>query len=263
MTDRNITRSCKAVQPSKNRKLKVGDSFVTKQGCKAIVIEYINSRKVLIEFDDKHKCRMFACPSNLATGRVKNPFHPYVCGIGYFGIGKYEARINGKLTPEYSAWNGMLARCYDEKVTNKHPTYKDCEVCEEWHNFQNFAEWYVNQKHYGLGYDLDKDIIFKGNKLYSPETCTLSPQEINKLLLENPSIRGEYPMGVCYFKRAGRFMAGVKMYGRRVHLGYFDTVEEASQAYQKAKKKHIKKVALEWKDRIDERLFDALMQRAM
>ena len=58
------------------------------------------------------------------------------------GIGKYKPWVNGVITTQYNAWRNMLMRCYDEKNFLKQPTYEDCTVCEEWHNFQNFAKWY-------------------------------------------------------------------------------------------------------------------------
>ena len=74
----------------------------------------------------------------------------------------------------------MFNRCYNEKYHEKQPTYIGCSVSEEFWNFQNFAEWY-NQKKYICNYalELDKDLLYEGNKIYAPSKCCLLPKEIN------------------------------------------------------------------------------------
>ena len=89
--------------------------------------------------------------------------------VGIIGEGIYVSRINSIRTKEYVAWDAMLQRCYDDKLHKRHPSYKDCTVCEEWLNFQNFAKWFNDNNIDGC--QLDKDLLIKGNKIYSPETC--------------------------------------------------------------------------------------------
>lgn len=96
-----------------------------------------------------------------------------IFGVGRLGQGKYKSSINGINTKSYNTWIAMLARCYDPKSLKKRPTYAGCTVCEEWLNYQNFAEWYV--ANYFEGCQLDKDKKVKGNKVYSPDTCELIP----------------------------------------------------------------------------------------
>ena len=120
---------------------------------------------------------------NFIRRNIKCPYEPRTYGIGYLGEGKYKTRENGKLTKCYDTWHSMLERCYYPKYQEKYPTYKDCEVCESWHNFQAFAEWY-NDNYYEIHGEvmcLDKDILIKGNKIYSPETCVFVPEKINNL----------------------------------------------------------------------------------
>lgn len=141
--------------------------------------------------------------NNLKMGNIKNTYLPTVYSIGYLGEGEFKPTFKGKRTKEYSTWQGMLQRCYDEKFNNRHISYKKCEVCEEWHCFQNFAEWFYENYRPEImqGWQLDKDILVKGNKIYSPETCCFLPQRINKLLTKNNRVRGEYPIGVDYYKK--------------------------------------------------------------
>ena len=145
----------------------------------------------------------------------------------------------------------MLQRCYDNKTQEKYPTYKGCQVCEEWHNFQNFAKWF-EENYYeveGENIDIDKDILCKGNKIYSPQTCVLSPHKINSLFVNRKNDRGNYPIGVC---------KGKNKIKKSCYLSRYNTSEEAFQSYKQAKENYIKQVADEYKDKIPEILYKAM-----
>jgi hypothetical protein len=45
-------------------------------------------------------------------------------------------------------------------------------------------------------------------------------------------------IGVCFYRRTGRWKAHITINNRHCHLGYFATREEAREAYLKAKKEH-------------------------
>ena len=260
MADRNYTCVASAMQSSKKSPIKVGDTFITNQGCTVTVFEYCGSLRVGYQFNDEHQHKAYTTTQNLKKGQVKNPYLPVVCGVGYFGVGKYESVINSKHTDEYRAWRDMLRRCYDDYSLSRRPTYKDCYVCDEWHNFQNFAEWYTNQEYYGKGYHLDKDLLIDGNKVYSPSTCVLAPQELNALLatwLAEKTI----PTGVSFDKKTGKYLAYVTLNKKRKYLGYFSSINEARDIYLAEKLITIKAAALNWKDRIDDKLFNALMAK--
>lgn len=178
-----------------------------------------------------------------------------VCKIGYLGIGKYNSCENGKETRCYQRWVSMIERCYSEKSLIKRPSYIDCSVAPEWHNFQNFAEWYY--LHYNNDYQLDKDILVKGNKIYSPDTCCFVPKEINLLVVNHKKFkRGIYPIGVK-INDSGRFMART----RYKSLGTFDTIDKAFEAYKNYKESLIKTTAKEYfeKDLITEKVYTALL----
>lgn len=103
-----------------------------------------------------------------------------VYGVGTIGVGKYKSGTSSKKTRHYSVWMGMMSRCYSEKSHKEKPTYKDCLVCDEWLNFQNFAAWYdENYPDDGDVYDLDKDVRSSGCKIYSPETCSFISHQKN------------------------------------------------------------------------------------
>lgn len=182
-----------------------------------------------------------------------------VKGVGYNSGGKHLARKDGSYTRLYHLWRTMLARCYCDKMQARQPTYIGCTVDERWHDFQNYAEWYTSNEFFDSGYQLDKDVLIKGNKIYSPDTCCLIPQELNKLLLDRKASRGKYPRGVIYERPMRKYLARVSVNGRDKHVGYFKCPNEAHAAYVVAKEAHVKEKALEWRGRIDERVFEALM----
>src|SRR6478609_6597185 len=142
-----------------------------------------------------------------------------VYGVGVVGKGKYNAGagVKSKHSKQYSVWSSMLKRCYDPKEHEKNPSYKDCKVVEEWLSLQVFGEWF--DKNYKEGYQLDKDLLLKGNKIYGPETCCFVPQEINLLLVNNKRSRGVYPIGVS--KQRNKYSAHVRVKNKQKHLGNY------------------------------------------
>lgn len=152
-----------------------------------------------------------------------------------------------------------MRRCYDDKYHKKQWFYKGCKVCDEWLNFQNFAKWY-EENYYEVEEQrmhLDKDILYKGNKLYSPDTCVFVPQEINEIFTTRKNDRGNYYIGVRISEN-GRFQARCNMYGQSIHLGIYDSEVEAFNVYKNAKEKYIKEVANHYKLQIPKKLYDAM-----
>lgn len=225
--------------------------FVTNEGYTVKIIDYINNTKVTILFENGYKTVIQI--SNLLKGTPKNPFHPNVCKVGYVGMGKHKVSLENKVTKKYKIWNAMLGRCYlDKKVT-----YKDCSVILEWHNFQNFGDWY--DKNYIESFELDKDILIKGNKVYSPKTCCFVPREINVLFTKRQNKRGNYPIGVHFHKKIKKYIALVNKNFNQKHIGSYNTPEEAFEAYKTAKELYIKEIAEKWKDKISNKVYKALI----
>ena len=184
-----------------------------------------------------------------------------VHGVGY-NDGKYKAIIDGKTTSIYGKWQRMLGRCYDEKSLIAKPTYNGCEVSDNFKSYSLFYEWYVKQIGFSnTNWQLDKDLLIKGNKLYSEDTCVLLPKEINTMIVKNDARRGDCPIGVSYHKRDGIYSATCN-YGKDVqeYLGGYGTPLEAFLVYKKAKESYIKQVAEQYKSQIDPRAYLALLE---
>ena len=156
----------------------------------------------------------------------------------------------------------MLMRCYSDTYQKKQPTYKDCEVSENFKFYEYFYEWCNKQIGFGNeGWQLDKDLLVKGNKVYNEYSCVFIPKEINSLLTKRESMRGEHLIGVYYHKRDKAFVAQVsKNKGKREYLGCFKTEIEAFNAYKQAKEAFVKEQANVWKSQIDDRAYEALMK---
>ena len=224
------------------------------------IVKYNNSKNVEIRFINtgyETSVRL----GQVKSGSIKDPYAPSVYGVGVVGT-KYPIAINGVQTKEYMLWKRMLERCYSERFKKKRPTYEGCEVSDKFKSYEYFYEWCHKQIGFGNdGWHLDKDLITKGNKVYSESTCVFIPAEINSLLIKREALRGEYLIGVCWNKTNKAFMAQVgRSKGGSEHLGYFKTELEAFKAYKKAKEVFVKEQANKWKSQIDEMAYNALMK---
>ena len=170
-----------------------------------------------------------------------------------YGVGINDSDYVIRKCLYYKIWTSMLSRCYSKKVHDIRETYRRCTVCDEWLIFSNFRTWMINQDH--ANKQLDKDILATGNKIYSPSTCIFVSAEINLLFTHIKSTKGIYPTGVRFNKRDGKFTAQISINGKDVALGYFDNVDSAEIAYQKAKIKHAYQLAAKEPDK---RIADAI-----
>ena len=218
------------------------------------IVCYRTSDDIDVEFqDDYHYVKKHSSYVNFRRGNIKNTYDKTRYGVGYLGVGKHTASIDGEYNYIYDLWADMLNRCYNPKG-NLLAYYGKCTICDEWLNFQNFAEWYHTHKYECDGrLHIDKDIKYPGNKLYSPYHCLLTPQRINMLFSNKPNKRG-LPNGISR-TNGGKYSA--KYSGK--DIGTYLTLEEAYAVYADAKKKAIVAVANEYKDKIPEELYNALL----
>lgn len=222
----------------KAREKYMGEIFYNNHGESCEIIEYINQRKILVKYDNgfikEHDINA------LKSKQFINPYSKTLCGVGFYGEGVFKA--NG--SEEHIHWREMIKRCYLPKKLSKQSTYQGCTVCEEWLNFQNFSEWYAKNKWDNAFTYLDKDILVKGNKIYSPETCILVNNEINTLFIKSDKARGKLPIGVIYQKNNHNYVARCSIYGKGMkHIGVFDNPNDAFYAYKEFKENHIKQIA--------------------
>lgn len=188
--------------------------------------------------------------------RVKDDYYkPTVSGVGYWGVPSVDI-----YSRTYITWSNMLRRCYNKKNCIRWPSYRNCTVYEDWKNYSVFKEW-VENNFYQVGderMELDKDILVKGNKVYGPDTCCFVPQSINVLFVKNDTNRGELPIGVT--KVNNGYQAIMSYFNKNIKIGTYDTPEEAFEKYKEYKEKFIKNIANRYKDRIPDKLYQAMMR---
>lgn len=186
------------------------------------------------------------------NGEFSDPFYPSVRGVGYFGVGKYKCSTGGKKTKEYTLWKTMLTRCYDLKSLMRMPSYLNCSVCEEWHNFQNFAAWCIDQKGFNnSGWCLDKDLLSTKDKVYSPNTCVFIPNKLNTLFTKI----------VCkFFLYKGKYNVQYREEGIK-KLKSFKEEGKALDFYKEIKDKEVDMLLNLYKDGLDQRVVEFLVSR--
>lgn len=187
-------------------------------------------------------------------GKIRCPYEKRLCGTGYIGEGQYTTQH-----PAYKTWTHMIRRCYEYSTLNNRPTYEGCEVYNEWHNFQNFARWY-EENYYEIDTDkmqLDKDILLKNNKIYSPTTCCFVNHTINSMFTSKKRFRNSV---IGSYKRNNKYEVSCEntLLKKKQHLGTFVSEEDAFIAYKEYKESVIKAVADHYKDKIPDHLYIAL-----
>ena len=184
-----------------------------------------------------------------------------VCGVG-INDSNYTVSsvINGKSIrcPFYYTWTSMLARCYSKREQKRNPTYIGCTVSNEWLSFSAFSAWMNSQE--WQGNQLDKDILIQSNKVYSSLTCLFVSSEINSLLNSCTANRGSYPRGVSFYKRRGQYRADCRAYGKKKTIGFYDSPQEASEAYKSFKYKYIAEIASQQSEPLRTALLNYVME---
>lgn len=235
----------------------VGEVYENNVGLKFVVIEYNGCNDVKVKFVDS-SYTTFSTTGNIRSGSVKDKMSPSVYGVGVVGVNSIST--NQKPHQEYVFWNSMLQRCYDLSYKLKRPTYIGCTSSNNFKYYPYFKDWCNKQVGFGnKGWCLDKDILVKGNKLYSEDTCCFVPREINSLFALSGNTRGLNPIGVQFNLEEGNYSARVSRDGKHCHIGTYETKEDAFLWYKEAKELHIKSVAKRWFGKIDQNVFNALM----
>ena len=243
---------------------RTGEKGINTFESEMIITEYRKAIDIDVYFPEYDWTFKHTTYKEFKNGGIKCPYEKRVYGVGYLGEGKYKVTENGKQTKCYKVWHDMFRRCYDKKYKEKHLTYINCVVCEEWLCFQNFAKWY-EENYYeveGQRMCLDKDILVKHNKIYSSDTCIFVPQAINTLFVKRQNDRGDSVIGTSpkngkYMVQCGIINPGTGK-SKQEYLGYYNTQEKGFEVYKYYKEKNIKQIADYYKDRIPDKLYDAL-----
>lgn len=223
------------------------------------IIDYQGSTRLTVEFEDgaieQNRAWHSWCDDSIKNNNVIS-----VYGVGYIGYGPYKPFKNGKMTKGYSVWTGIISRVYNQHALKLHPAYKGCSVVPEWHNYQNFAEWYYSNLPSDEGdFEVDKDLLYKGNRIYGPNQCTIIPGEINREMVLSSNRRGKYPIGIYWRESRQRFIVKI---GKK-NIGETKTIEEGFAIYKKAKEKRYKQLAEKYKSVLSHQAYEALTTRTI
>lgn len=181
-----------------------------------------------------------------------------------YGVGVTDININSDyLKHWYAIWRAMICRSVCEKFKNKYKNYQNVSVCDDWIYFSKFIMDVSSIKNSNMsiecGWHMDKDILIRNNKTYSKETVCFVPKDINNLFIKRGKLRGDFPIGVSYHKPLGKFRAQINKDKKKIHLGLFDSVDDAFLAYKVAKESHVKFVANRWKSEIAYDVYNAMI----
>lgn len=237
---------------------KINDRKQNTKGYWFTIVKWVNAQHIEVVFDSGYKTK--ATSQAIRLGTISDNYSPSLYK-GYLGDLEFYKGKNISKTKEYSHWHAMMSRCFSEDYRSKFPTYEGVSCCEEWLNFSVFAEWCRNQPAFNSEYklNLDKDIVKKHNKLYSPDYCELVPHLINGMFVKAEARRGDYPIGVYYCNTKNKIMACIGYEDKSIGLGSFTNEVDAFNAYKKRKEQLIKERANQFKHVISQRCYDALM----
>ena len=241
---------------------RIGEERINSFGSKMVIKDYRGAMDIDVYFPEYDWVFKHSIYTHFKNGKVKCPYEPRVYGVGYIGEGKYKAKENGKHSDEYIIWHHMLTRCYDPKFHEKRPTYDGCKVEDYLLNFQHMGEWIENNYYEVPGevMHLDKDILCKGNKVYSRKTCIFVPERINELFTKRDNARGKDPIGVDQLPSGNYQVRCNNGYGKKIYLGSYSTKEEAFQVYKEYKESLIKGTIDEYKGKIPEPHYSKLRE---
>lgn len=235
----------------------IGQIYESNNFGKFKIIDYTNRSNVIIEFLNtgfNKKTTM----QRVEKGDIKDDLVPSIEGIG-FNDGKYSKYYTGGRSIYYYRWVNMLRRV---KNTQNKTAYENVSCSQRWLYFSKFLDDIHEIENFDqLDWELDKDILFKGNRTYSKETCCFVPSKINSLFITLNSVRsnkGNQPLGVQFCNRDKIYSSSLSIDGTRKRLGTFKNAEEAFYAYKVAKEENIKRVADEYKDIIADNVYNAL-----
>ena len=242
----------------------IGLTQIMSDGRVATVTSFTSRGQMMIMFEDG--VEIPTTYNTFIEGKTKHPNTPTLYGVGYIGVGSYKPTENGRHTKAYQIWVSMMGRAYNPAIKDELPTYENVVVCEEWHNFQNFAKWY-EENYYevdGQRMEVDKDILSKSKglpaKIYSPETCLIVPRCINLIFTESFKDNG-LPKGVNYIKETNKYQSSVTVFNGKTkrRRKRFSSKEEAHQWYLKEKKKYLKEIANHYREVLPDKVYQSLM----
>lgn len=183
----------------------------------------------------------------------------------HFGVGindrKFPTKENGKRLRQYGLWTDIIKRCYDKEYLKNKPTYERCRISDDWLNYSNFYEDIVNLPFFHEeGYQLDKDILSNhDDKIYSKDTCCFVPPEINSLFKDSVG-KGEGCRVLTFDGNRHVYVVAIQRGKCNNYIGSFWEKDDAIKAYQDVHRMSCKIYADKYKNLVDERVINKLLE---
>lgn len=235
---------------------RIGEERLIPNSGTAVIVDYVTRRDVTVSF--KNTGYTFKTTySQFKHSNLVNKLLPTVYGVGV--VGYEDVSVDGVLLKSYEVWKSMLMRCYCKKASGL-SRYEDVTVSDTFKYYKNFKDWCQNQIGYDQeGWHLDKDLLVKGNRVYSENACCFVLPEINSALCDQTNKnKNGLPTGVS--KVGKKFQVRCRVNGKHSkHIGIYTTVDEATKAYKYVKESHIKSLADKWRNMINPRAYEALI----
>lgn len=232
----------------------IGQIYESKNFGKFKIIEYTNRTNVVIKFLDTCFTKNTTM-QRVEKGDIKDELSPSIEGIGVNDLNTSN-HYTGTRSEYYYRWVNMIRRV---KNTQNKFEYTNTTCNPRWLYFSKFLDdIYEIQNFDKIDWEIDKDILFKGNRNYSKETCCFVPSKINSLLILARLRRGNMPLGVQFCNRDKIYTSSISIDSKRKRLGTFKNSDDAFYAYKIAKENEIKRVADEYKGIIADNVYYAL-----
>lgn len=252
-----MTNNCTKNLSHLNKLNYEGSVFESNSFGRFVVLKYESNKNITVQFLDTGFLTRTTL-SQIQRGAITDKLSPTLCGVGILG-GRFDIKENGIPNREYKIWYSMMNRCYDKTYQRRFPTYRECEVSDYFKCYDNFHVWCNEQKGFKEEFwQLDKDLLITGNKMYGETTCAFLPSVINLAIVKPAKVK-ELPVGVTLSSDKKKFVARISRYGNNEILGRFLDLESAKEVYKHAKVSYITELANKYRGLIDDRAYEALI----
>jgi len=229
----------------------IGEKHITNEGYELTIIDG-GSKNGYCTIQIKNWI-VEASYSNITAKKIKYPYKKTYFNVGHIGHQQKQkmTKINKKA---YNVWKRMLERCYSAEKQKANKTYIGCKVDKEWHNLETFTKWFI--KYYIDGWQIDKDLLSGSQKIYSKKTCCFLLPVLNVFLQEKQKNNISGFIEIQFVKNKWR--ASICINGKFKSLGVYQNIEDAKNAYRKAKKEKLLTLIEKYSDKLESRAIKAL-----
>lgn len=152
------------------------------------------------------------------------------CGCYHRELMTKHGHTKSRKTPEYSSWNNIKGRILCENHRD-YPSYggRGLKIHEPWKIFENFLADMGPSP--GRGYSVERLDVNRG---YFPDNCVWATQEVQTRNQRRRKNNTSGVNGVYFDKKRNKWAASISLKWKTIHIGRFDTIEQAAAARKAA-----------------------------